>query len=556
MRSIRSRIMIIMMFSIVLTAIVSSVLLTRFSYDAFRNESLDKMTNMVSRYAAGFDYNLQKVKDIAINVENMVLSLMNLSDLKNDSSYLDELELKLAPVIEGYANQGIRTKSAYVFFNPELDGKAHDVWYADLDGNGVIRQDEFDISFYDEFNETEDWYFVPKETLQPFWTNPYAGNADYDAHIIYISYTRPILIEGEFIGVTGSDYHFNIMKDDINAISIYDTGYAILLDENFDILVHPTLEINSNLADIQNGEYDYINDIMLEKDEGYFEYTWVDGNDKILVFKRLSNGWTFGMTVEEKEVFKWLYQTIGIMIATSVIIILFIGLLAYKLTGYLTDSLTHLGKQVKTIGEGNYDHPISKDILHKKDETGELANNIEVMRLRQKESFEALQKYNENLENEIENRTKSLKESNEKLEVSLYDNEEKNRILHEMNQQLNDVIKDMETTKRQLIESEKLASISMLATRLAHEFNTPVGNMTTLVTFIKSITNNTDQQLVNNNLKKQDLKDYLGKVDESLNLTFDNIQTIQMLVAKFKELDPSSHVTIKSKLKCVIFFIW
>ncbi|MBN2797047.1 MAG: Cache 3/Cache 2 fusion domain-containing protein [Clostridia bacterium] len=548
MKSIRSKIMVILLSSIITTALLTGSLLTSFAYNAFHKETIDKMTNMVEKYAASFNFNLQKVMDIAINVENMVTSLMDLEALNTNPNYLDELEVVLAPVIEGYAKQGIRTKSAYIFFNPELDGKSHDVWYADLDGNGVIRQNEFDLSFYDEFNETEDWYFIPKETLKPFWTDPYPGNADYDAHIIYISYTRPIVINNQFIGVTGSDYHFSVMRDDINEIAIYDTGYALLLNEDYDVMVHKYLPTNTNLKDYKSGQYEFINDELKKADSGYFEYVWEDGSKKIMVYQRLNNGWTFGMAVEEKEVYQWLYQTIGLMVILSFVIISIIGIGGYRITSYLTDNLTILAKHVKVIGDGDYDQPIPKKLKLKKDETGELAVNIELMRERQKESFETLKSYNEGLETEIENRTKSLKESHHQLEITLHENEEKNLALNEMNKQLSQVIQDMETTKRQLIESEKLASLSMLVTKLAHEFNTPVGNMTTLISFMQNITKSIEELFYNQNLKKHDLSDYIQKINESSKLSNENLTTVKMLVSRFKELDPASHITIKSKI--------
>ena len=49
----------------------------------------------------------------------------------------------------------------------------------------------------------------------------------------------PIIIDQVTVGVVGADYNFEEIQKTIKGMSIYQGGYAVLLDENYDILVRP-----------------------------------------------------------------------------------------------------------------------------------------------------------------------------------------------------------------------------------------------------------------------------------------------------------------------------
>lgn len=549
MHSIQSKILILIISSIILVTSIVGIVLVQRTYDTFYNETIEKLDQMTNRYASEFNNELRRVEEMAIGVELLVESLFDYDALEKNPNYLDDFEIQLAPVIKNIAEQGIKTKSAYVFFMPSLDNEAHDVWYSDLNYNGIVdRQEEFEIDYYSEFIPGREWFFMPLESRDVYWTNPYAGNADYDAHIIYVSHTRPAIVDGEIIGIVGSDYHFNLMKEDIENINVFDNGYAFLLNEYGDVLIHPTLEQMENLINYSDGDYSWINDRFLNEKTGVVEYEWVNKKEKIMVFAHLNNDWIFGITFDTKDAFKWITQLqwlIVIIILVSIFIVCFIG---YQVGAYITKHLVALTEHVKVIGDGDYNFEIPNYLLNRKDETGRLAVSIETMRQLQKISFDQILNHNEILESEIEKRTKSLVESHEELESSLNDNVMKTKELEQMNLKLESAIEDIEIAQRQLIESEKIASLSFLVTRMAHEFNTPVGSLTTLLTYVFDEKLKISKGLSDGVLKKDDLENFLSKFDESNALMLDNLKRIKLLVSRFKELDPHSHFTLNSKI--------
>jgi signal transduction histidine kinase len=510
-------------------------------------EILSKLEEKTLRYAADFDTQLQQVEDIAISVEVVVESLLALDQL-DTPNYIDEFELLIEPVIKQTAELGDKTQSAYVFFSPELDGHAHDVWFTDLNGDGeVTRQEEFPLSFYDDYDEGEEWYFVPKFTSEPYWTGVYDGNVEFDSHITYLSHTRPIIVGDVFVGVAGSDYHYEKMETEIASLSFGENSYAFLQDENGYVLIHPNLK-GGNLVSYGDGEYKWLGQRMINESYGFADYTWVDGEEKLLVFKRLNNGWVFGITLSTDDAFKWLQDALMLIIVIVIVAVVITSILGYQIGYLITKPLTEITEYVKVIGDGDYSTEIPDYMQSRGDETGLLSRSIEVMRKLQKESFDQIIAHNETLEHEIAKRTKSLIESNNQLEVSLNENKVKTEALLALNVQLEEAIEHMEETQYQLIESEKIASLSFLVNRLAHEFNTPIGNFTTLLSYLDTQKEIIQAKLDKGTLKKDDLYSFLEKMNDSYEMLIDNLNKMQQLVLRFKELDPSSHMTIQSNI--------
>ncbi len=253
------------------------------AFDIVEKESRQKLIEMAHRIGSEFDYEVREVENIREQVNNLVETTIDLAALRTDPNYMDKYKDQIAPIIERMASNAKVSRSVYVFFDPALDGKTNDVWYADLHGTGrVFRQEEFDMSFYENPSPEKDWYFKAKELKRPYWTDPYRGNASFDSHLIYISHTAPIYVDNKFVGVAGADFYFDELRNRIRDISLYETGYAVLFNDEMEALIHPTLEEGVSLKDINKGEYIWLVEKM-EAGEPVIEYTWVDGTQKLLL---------------------------------------------------------------------------------------------------------------------------------------------------------------------------------------------------------------------------------------------------------------------------------
>jgi signal transduction histidine kinase len=141
----------------------------------------------------------------------------------------------------------------------------------------------------------------------------------------------------------------------------------------------------------------------------------------------------------------------------------------------------------------------------------------------------------------------NLEEKTQALLQALNENEKKNLSLERLNKELELTLKAMKDTQRHLIESEKLASLGFLVARLSHEFNTPLGNLTTISSYLINEEKNISKAYKENKLTKNDFKKFMDQCHNSTNLLIKNIDQLKIMVRKFKELDPHTSNILESK---------
>lgn len=152
------------------------------------------------------------------------------------------------------------------------------------------------------------------------WTSVYF---DKDLNKEVLSYIQPIKENGKTIGLVGFDIDFNLLVSELKAVKIYETGYAFLLDENANVLSHPSLELGTNLSTIDEGKLKPLADAMETKDSGTFNYKY-KGTDKIVSYKKLPNGMIIGLSPSYEEMFAQLAETqLFILIAMVLSILAF-----------------------------------------------------------------------------------------------------------------------------------------------------------------------------------------------------------------------------------------
>ncbi|MCH4889804.1 hypothetical protein EZV73_19630 [Acidaminobacter sp. JC074] len=128
------------------------------------------------------------------------------------------------------------------------------------------------------------------------------------------------------------------------------------------------------------------------------------------------------------------------------------------------------------------------------------------------QSYE-IEQMNRELENRVIERTNELFSTNQELEIAL---------------------ENLKLTQEQLIESEKLASLGDLVAGLAHEINTPLGIILTIVTYLQESTGKVKEKYDSGLLKKGDFEQHLKASLESESLIYDNINRAIELISSFK----------------------
>lgn len=540
--------------AIVLSAIVISFLIT-ISIEVVVNKIVDDTTRdnlslLSEKNSVEFNSELLKVETQANSLANLVESSFDLDSFKTTDNYLDQYKLFLEPIIKKMAQENEISHSAYVFFLPELDNKAHDVWFADLDLNGVVeRQDQFPLSYYDGDLEWKQWYYQPIMTKKAFWTEPYVGTVDADRDIIYFSYTVPIMLKGKVIAVAGSDYYFNTMKEKLEKFKYKKSGYAALVNKQDKFLIHPTLASGVSLRELNNKQYVFIADKIRNSNEGFIDYRWIDNNEKIMSFNRLRNDWVIIFTLEKRDMFSDLealkLYRVGVLLLGSIIVLIAASYLAKK----LSKPIEVIREDLLAMGEGNFDNLLSMKYEGRSDEIGDLVHSVLIMNKRLKASFDTFKDQSSTLEAEVENRTRELIKTNEYLELSLGQVEEQHSelMLHsERSEQALNRVKDIE---RKLIETEKRASMAYLVNGMAQDLNTPIGNSLTLITYLNSELLTIQKRHKNKTLTQTEFEEFVKSTLESYQLLISGLNGSAELITQFKRMSGDRYIDIKSAFR-------
>ena len=96
--------------------------------------------------------------------------------------------------------------------------------------------------------------------------------------------------------------------------------------------------------------------------------------------------------------------------------------------------------------------------------------------------------------------------------------------------------KELQTTQKQLVQSEKMASLGGMVAGVAHEINTPVGMALTAITSLEYETKNLKKSYDDEDMSEEDFEDYMEhslKLNKSIHI---NLEKAATLVRSFKQV--------------------
>jgi sigma-B regulation protein RsbU (phosphoserine phosphatase) len=302
------------------------------------------------------------------------------------------------------------------------------------------------VQYWERFYTDESFRAAVDEAVgSPVTFDPPYEDAAGQGKIITLFYPLWNHREDRFAGVVAADVSLAKIVENILAIHVAQTGYAVLINGKGEIVAMSdpaarSLKVETEEIDRNGLTYYYrslgsTRDVGLQsvyprimaEQSGYLKVTMDDGENHVLAFASLdpindtqyaTDSWKVLINVPEKEILSTLFTTHHAITAqnnrTSLIsvfvvagIIAVVILVTFVISGTITRSIGQLSLAAQKISKKNYD--ISLDVTSK-DEIGDLGKAFVQM-------SREIKGYTEHLEDMVRERTEELEKALQKISV-------------------------------------------------------------------------------------------------------------------------------------------
>lgn len=212
------------------------------------------------------------------------------------------------------------------------------------------------------------------------------------------------------------------------------------------------------------------------------------------------------LQAKQAEVWRTVWRS-GLTLTLSLVLMLWV------LQRYVLRPMTELTGAAEALAAGRLEQPLR---VGGADEIARVGVAMERMRQALLSAFEALRQHNLNLEETVNQRTAELTASNAELHEAL---------------------DTLQKAQRELVESEKLASLGRLVAGVAHELNTPLGNALTVVSALDDRYKQLEAMLSGAaQLRRSTLEELARDTRRGQDILQRNVQKAADLVRDFKQV--------------------
>jgi methyl-accepting chemotaxis protein len=218
-------------------------------------------------------------------------------------------------------------------------------------------------------------------------------------------FSTPIRQQKAVAAVVQGCSNLDEITQEVGAVKIGKTGYAIVVDNNGKVLAHPdpAFARGDNLADFSS--YPPVKS-LLDGAEGHLDFTDEQGTEWISYGTRLENGWGVVILQEKAEAFLQKQQFQKIASITSLSIVGLVVLIIFLIANRLVEPITRLTEASSAFAAGDLDRSVDLD---RDDELGILADSFNKMTQQLKESIANLEK-----------KADEQRQEKEQLETAIY----------------------------------------------------------------------------------------------------------------------------------------
>lgn len=376
MKSIQTRIVLIIT-SIMIVVTLSLGLTATLRTNRILDEDSDRILNLT------VDQSFREMDIMLGSVEQSVRTIYNYAEKRAETyrNFLsDETERRkfnydISELGKSIAESTPGAMTVYLRYDPEEFGPTEGFWYTINTTDGSWNSAEpTDLSLYTKDDiEHVGWYYIPIETGEPLWMNPYFNK---NFGIDMISYIIPYYHDGHTVGVIGMDIDISILRNYTANIKLYESGRAYLVSPQGDIIFHFDYPEGVKSRDLTEDLMPFINSTINSPVDEVRTITGIDGVKTKVIKKRLRNGMILGLnaTVDEINMPQNILAR-NLLLLSLLILVLAIGVcLAWIRT--VIAPLKRMTQVAEHYAAGDYNENID---TNGSDEIGILSRSLQTM---------------------------------------------------------------------------------------------------------------------------------------------------------------------------------
>ncbi len=350
-KSIQTKFTILIVIAVTIsTMAIGGIAIYRFNKHIDKT-SAETMNLLCIEHAQELNYTMGRIEQsVEVMAKYVTDNFEGVDRFTGDATYVKNYVSDIEALGQTIARNTDGVVSYYVRFNPEF---ANDkAGFFKVYNSGLGEFEEYELTSITQYEKDDishlGWYYIPIEAKEAVWIQPYY-NENIDVYMI--SYVIPIYKDDILIGVVGMDIDFEYVIQQIDEISLYDTGHAFIADANLNVVHSRHIEKGTSIRNLSEKlSTEEIEDMM--RIDTYYEH---EGNGKraMMAIQHLRNDMYLIVTAPVSEINADKNELmVDILVLASIISIVFI-LITGIITNKMVQPLKDLKRAAQEIADGN-----------------------------------------------------------------------------------------------------------------------------------------------------------------------------------------------------------
>ncbi len=372
---------------LLIVSISVGIYIASFGYlSLFMRQSAYRQASEYAQSQAGEYANLvtsEIITDFSLS-RGLGWALQNFRDIP-----LEELEQTISPLLYEYLSRNPNFYSTWVSLElngllPDYDlphGRVRYTWVRQ-NGRMIFQRDTLNL----DGDDPGSLYYEIKQNMEETITNPYfySYTGREEDQVLEVSPCIPIIINGEFAGLAGTDIILDRFQELIASITPMGVGYAYLLSMDGTIVAHPESQLAGR--NIGTTRESYTSELNIQEritsGESFSHYYFDDylGEDALYTYASIQIGntntlWSFAVAIPQSFITS---QSNNILYRSVVVVLAGIAILAfviYKAATNYTRPLIKMAQTLEMISQGDINNTKELEVKNN-DEQSQMARNL------------------------------------------------------------------------------------------------------------------------------------------------------------------------------------